>query len=134
MAIDLEGTGLALLGHCQLNQADGLPHDAGTLLLLGPDEPAFWPLFKASPERNDGQPDPLELPTIRLVMRRFTHFIRGRYGQGTHGRRPSDFWCTRTGASLCLTVVRFGCPRPMRRPMAPRPVKLVQRLAKKLAP
>tara|TARA_R110002051_G_scaffold137753_7_gene210315 strand:+ start:11472 stop:12092 length:621 start_codon:yes stop_codon:yes gene_type:complete len=67
MAIDLEGTGLALLGHCQLNQADGLPHDAGTLLLLGPDEPAFWPLFKASPERNDGQPDPLDRWSKRIV-------------------------------------------------------------------
>lgn len=69
MALTLKGTGLALLGHCPLELADGLPHEGGTLLLLGPDEPAFWPQFKASPEYSDGLPDPLDRWSRRVVGR-----------------------------------------------------------------
>lgn len=36
------------------------PDDGGTLLLLGPDEPAFWPKFTSSSEFSDGLGDPLD--------------------------------------------------------------------------
>ena len=43
-------------GALSAEPGDGLPMIGGTLLLLGPDEPAFWPLFQASPEYPDGAP------------------------------------------------------------------------------
>ena len=45
---------LQILGQCSA------PDETGTLLLIGPDEPAFWPTFTQSPEYQDGLPDPLD--------------------------------------------------------------------------
>ncbi|WP_420568410.1 ferredoxin [Thalassovita sp.] len=38
-----------------------------TLILLGPDEPAFWPAFTQSPEYQDGQPDPMDRWSTRVI-------------------------------------------------------------------
>ena len=46
-------TGLVIVGALH-------PEDGGTLILFGPDEPAFWPRFKASEEFGDGLEDPLD--------------------------------------------------------------------------
>lgn len=43
------------------------PPEGGTLILLGPDEPAFWPVFTASPEYADGAPDPLDRWSKRVI-------------------------------------------------------------------
>ena len=67
MVLPLERTGLALLGHCPLEPGDGLPHEGGTVLLLGPDEPGFWQHFEASPEYSDRLPDPLDRWSRRVV-------------------------------------------------------------------
>ncbi len=55
------------MGHCPLEDSDGLPHDGGTLLLLGPDEPQFWPHFTQSAEYNDGLPDPMDRWSRRVI-------------------------------------------------------------------
>lgn len=47
-------------------EADEVP-GVGTLVLLGPDEPAFWPVFTAAPEYADGAPDPLDRWSTRVV-------------------------------------------------------------------
>ncbi len=47
------------LGHC--------PHDGGTLILVGPDEPHFWPVFTHSPEYQDGSPDALDRWSTRVL-------------------------------------------------------------------
>jgi ferredoxin len=39
----------------------------GSVLLLGPLEPGFWPAFEAAPERADGAPDPLDRYSKRLI-------------------------------------------------------------------
>ncbi|MBL4629180.1 MAG: ferredoxin [Roseicyclus sp.] len=39
----------------------------GTLLLLAPREPGFWPHFTASPEYTDGAPDPMDRWSTRVV-------------------------------------------------------------------
>lgn len=39
----------------------------GTLILLGPDEPAFWPAFSASAEYRNGQPDPMDRWSARVI-------------------------------------------------------------------
>ncbi|WP_458791762.1 ferredoxin [Yoonia sp. MH D7] len=67
MAIDLKGTGLALLGQCPLEERDGLSHHGGSLILLGPDEPQFWPVFTQSAEYNDDQPDPMDRWSRRII-------------------------------------------------------------------
>ena len=52
---------LIILGHTDL--------DDGTILLIGPDEPAFWPHFTASPEYQDEAPDPLDRWSTRVLTR-----------------------------------------------------------------
>jgi len=44
-----------------------LPSNTGTLLMLGPDEPAFWPAVTASPEWRDGAPDPMDRWSLRVI-------------------------------------------------------------------
>lgn len=66
MQPDLTGTGLRVLGQCNGGPADGLPTHAA-IFLLGPDEPAFWPIFQASPEAQDGAPDPLDRWSRRVI-------------------------------------------------------------------
>jgi hypothetical protein len=44
-----------------------LPLGVETLILLGPDEPAFWPAFTASSEYSDGSPDPLDRWSARVI-------------------------------------------------------------------
>jgi epoxyqueuosine reductase len=63
----LADVGLMSMGHCSVQQSDGLDHDHGTLILLGPDEPAFWGLFPASPEYLDGNPDPMDRWSRRMI-------------------------------------------------------------------
>ena len=56
----LAGARLQVLGGFRVNANDRLPVQSGSLLLIGPDEPAFWPYFTTSPEYTDGQADPLD--------------------------------------------------------------------------
>jgi len=44
-----------------------LPQGIGTLLLLGPQPPGFWPHFTTSPEYTDGQPEPLDRWSKRAI-------------------------------------------------------------------
>ena len=67
MSLALDGTGLMVLGNCPVLATDDLPHDDGSLVLVGPDEPAFWPIFSASPEFKDGMPDPLDRWSKRML-------------------------------------------------------------------
>jgi len=53
---------------CELIVVGALhPEDGGTALLLGPDEPNFWPTFKASQEMQEGAPDPLDRWSKRVI-------------------------------------------------------------------
>lgn len=44
-----------------------MPDGLRTVLLLAPDEPAFWSLFTQSAEYRDGQPDPMDRWSLRVV-------------------------------------------------------------------
>jgi epoxyqueuosine reductase len=57
--------GLAPLGAFHTGPDDGAP--PGTLVLLGPDGPAFWELFCASAEYRDGAADPLNRWSERVI-------------------------------------------------------------------
>lgn len=43
------------------------PADGGTLYLIGPDEPAFWDIFSTSNEYLDGQPNPVDRWSTRVI-------------------------------------------------------------------
>ncbi|MFA8440871.1 ferredoxin [Yoonia sp.] len=51
--------GLRTLGDC--------PDQDSTITLIGPDEPAFWGIFHGSPEYLDGDPNPLDRWSMRVL-------------------------------------------------------------------
>lgn len=55
----LQALGLRALGDC--------PDGSHTITLIGPDEPAFWTIFTASPEYADGAPDPMDRWSHRVI-------------------------------------------------------------------
>ena len=58
---------LTILGGFHPNDADQAPKGCKTLLLLGPDDPHFWPAFKNSPEWQDRAPDPMDRWSTRVI-------------------------------------------------------------------
>lgn len=58
---------LAILGGFHPGPDDLTLDGCATLLLLGPDEPEFWPAFTASPEWQDGAPDPMDRWSERVI-------------------------------------------------------------------
>lgn len=58
---------LTILGGFHPTPDDRAPAGCKTLLMLGPDEPAFWPAFTRSTERQDGKADPMDRWSIRVI-------------------------------------------------------------------
>lgn len=58
--------GLHVSGAFPIQPDDGLPRNDGSLVLISPAEPAFWPIFIQSPEFSDGQPDPMDRWSRRI--------------------------------------------------------------------
>lgn len=58
---------LQILGVAPARPEDGLHPGVRSLVLLGPDEPDFWPRFRASPEAGDGAPDALDRWSRRVI-------------------------------------------------------------------
>jgi hypothetical protein len=69
IAEEARAAGLDVFGAFHPAPEDDVPSPAGTLLLLGPHEPGFWPRVRAAPEFTDGQPDPLDRWSRRVVGR-----------------------------------------------------------------
>lgn len=57
----LEVAGLVVAG------AAPMPEGVCSVVLLAPDEPAFWPKFTQSAEYRDGQPDPMDRWSTRVI-------------------------------------------------------------------
>ena len=62
-----EARQLTILGGFHPGPEDQLPDTCQTLLLLGPDEPRFWPAFTQSPEWMDRHPDPVDRWSRRVI-------------------------------------------------------------------
>lgn len=58
---------LTVLGGFHPTANDKAPKGCKTLLLLGPDEPAFWPAFTQSPEWQDRAPNPMDRWSTRVI-------------------------------------------------------------------
>lgn len=59
--------GLCTFGMLRPSPEDTLPGSVQTIVLLGPHEPGFWAGFNASPEYRDGEPDPLDRWSLRVI-------------------------------------------------------------------
>ncbi len=62
-----EARHLKVLGGFHPTPDDGMLKGCGTLLLLGPDEPVFWPAFSTDPEYRDGRADPMDRWSARVI-------------------------------------------------------------------
>lgn len=56
---------LQVLGHCATLPNDGL--NGKSIVLVGPDEPGFWGHLTQSPELHDGQPNPMDRWSARVL-------------------------------------------------------------------
>ena len=90
--------GLRILGVAPVAPGDDLPDRIKSLILLGPDEPRFWPMFKASDEARDGEPDALDRWS-RRVIGRIACDLSGKayFPFGGPPWRPFLDWALRTG-------------------------------------
>lgn len=59
--------GLRILGIAPSRPEDDLPDRIRSLVLLGPDEPRFWSVFRASDEARDSAGDPLDRWSRRVI-------------------------------------------------------------------
>ena len=93
---------LAVLGAFHTSRADGAGD--GTLVLLGPDEPGFWPHVTAACEFADGAPDPLDRWSERVI----SHIARDLDGTAffPFGDPPRPFitWALKGGACFVSPV------------------------------
>ena len=67
VAVAARPLGLAVLGAFHPGPEDAAPPGCGTLVLLGPDGPRLWPIFRAAPEFADGRLDPLDRWSARVI-------------------------------------------------------------------
>ena len=76
----------------------GLPEGSGTLLLIGPDEPGYWPHLTAQPEWRDGKPDPVDRWSRRVIGRLACDLGgKARFPFGGPPYHPFSHWALRTG-------------------------------------
>ncbi len=99
---DLEQAALArqltILGGFHPDADDPDLSNCKTLLLLGPNEPAFWPHLQSEPEGRDELPDPVDRWSARVIGG-WADEIQGKalYPFGGPPHLPFFEWATRTG-------------------------------------
>lgn len=91
LASSLAPYGLCVLGLTPAQQG-------GILHLIGPDEPAFWPIFSASPEYRDSAAHPLDRWSKRVLSSvADTHQGEAFFPFGGQPYQPFQTWATRSG-------------------------------------
>lgn len=86
---------LDIFGAFHTTEADAL--GSGTIVLLGPREPDFWPYFKGSPEYQDATPDPLDRWSRRVIGQAAAELgAQSRFPFGTP-HQPFLTWAVRSG-------------------------------------
>jgi hypothetical protein len=89
--------GLMVLGAFHPEASDRVPEPCRTLALLGPCELEFWEVFRSSPEFGDGESDPLDRWSVRVIGD-----LAGRFGArplhpfGEADPLPFIAWAQRT--------------------------------------
>lgn len=96
---------LAIFGGFRPLPEDGLPDGIGTLLLLGPAEPGFWPHVTAEPEFNDSHPDPLDRWSRRVIGRMACDLrAKAYFPFGGPPWKPFTRWALRSGRAFVSPV------------------------------
>ncbi|MBP1806793.1 hypothetical protein, partial [Rubellimicrobium aerolatum] len=93
-----QAQGLVVSGVSPLLPEDGLPTRFRSVALLSPDEPGFWPLVSASPEMADGEPQPLDRWSRRVIGRLACEFgTKAAFPFVGPPWRPFTNWARRSG-------------------------------------
>ncbi|MEP0962318.1 MAG: ferredoxin [Roseobacter sp.] len=89
---------LTILGGFHPNPDDNAPPGCNTLILLGPDEPQFWPAFAQTPEWKDGVADPMDSWSQRVIGAWANQLgAQALYPFGGPPFQPFFTWALRTG-------------------------------------
>ena len=89
---------LAIRGIAPIRPEDGLSPALLSVILLGPDEPAFWPHFQTSPEARDSSSDPLDRWSRRVIGRlACAQGAKAIFPFGGPPWRPFIAWALRSG-------------------------------------
>ena len=95
---DIHSAGLIILGELQVTDNDPVPKDAESILLLGPNEPNFWKIFKESDEFNDGEANPLDRWSKRIIDNiAIQNDCTPLYPFGGEPYKPFFSWALRSG-------------------------------------
>ena len=65
---EVQSVSLKIMGGFHPKPNDQVPENCRTLLLIGPDEPNFWHRFKNSSEMQDGQSNPMDRWSERVII------------------------------------------------------------------
>ena len=89
---------LTILGGFHPTAKDATPEGCQTVLMLGPDEPSFWPHLSASPEYKSADPDPVDRWSVRVIGAWAEELnARALYPFGGPPYLPFFDWALRTG-------------------------------------
>ncbi|MBF9047882.1 ferredoxin [Rhodobacterales bacterium LSUCC0031] len=96
---------LSVFGGFHPGPGDDAPANCETLLILGPREPGFWAYVTAEAEFHDGQPDPLDRWSRRLIGR-IACDLGGKalFPFGGPPYRPFIAWAKATGRTWASPV------------------------------
>ena len=75
-----------------------------TLMLLGPDEPGFWNIFTSSTEWVDGETDPMDKWSYRIISKIARETDATPYFPFGPKRHPFYQWAIRTGSAWASPV------------------------------
>lgn len=96
---------LSILGAFHPNAGDGVAADDKTLLLLGPGDPGFWAHVTTCPEFEDGNPNPLDRWSERVIGRLARDFGgRALFPFGGPPWHPFIAWAQRSGRAWVSPV------------------------------
>ena len=100
---------LRVLGAFHPDADDTVPAGTETLVMLGPDEPGFWPALQQAPEGQDRQPNPVDRWSTRVITDWADDIgATALFPFGGEPYHPFFTWATRTGrihASPILLLV-----------------------------
>jgi hypothetical protein len=89
---------LVIRGTAPVTPEDGLTAGLRSVVLLGPDEPAFWPHFRQSAEAQDNAPHPLDRWSRRVIGRLACDLgAKACFPFGGPPYRPFIAWALRSG-------------------------------------
>ena len=96
---DIHSAGLIILGELEVTDTDPVPIEAQSILLLGPDEPNFWEIFKESEEFNDLKANPLDRWSKRVIDNiAWQNKCTALYPFGGEPYQPFFSWALRSGS------------------------------------